>query len=142
MKNKVENLEMTEKRDSKASIPFLLKAAALLIIVYGIFGLAYYTYVVLYSTVNTDFFMHLEYHSFRGNSLYLPLTIEFLIHLGLILSGFLMIYRKKVGAYLFYSSFFVALVFSVFVLDYINLTEIIIGSILLIIILVNRNHLS
>ncbi len=125
----------------KNSLPLLLKATALLLVVYGILGFGYYATVVVYSMINTTFFDQLEYNNFNGNYLYIPLFIDLLIHIGIILSGFLLLYGKKRGAYYYYFSFFFTVGFSAFILNRFNIPEIVIGSIVLIIILLQSSKL-
>jgi len=137
-----ENSEIEEKKNNKKALPFSLKAAALLLIVYGIIGLSYYLFTLLYSIGNNQFLTHLEYKSFNGTYLLIPIFSEVLSHLSIILAGFLTINGKKLGMYFFYFGFFFSICFSFIFLSDINYAEIIIGAIILIIYLLQKNTLK
>ncbi len=128
----IETIE--EQKPDKKRLPFLLKASALLLIVYGIIGLSYYLFTALYSIGNREFLEQLEYSNFKGNALFIPLLIEILLHIIIILAGFFIIYRKKHGPYYFYFALAFSMAFSFFFLGRFNTAEMIIGSILLVII--------
>jgi hypothetical protein len=132
------NITIVKKENRENRLPGLLKGTALLLIVYGITGFIYYFTVVIYSFVNNDFLSNLEYNNFNGNYLYIPLFVDLMIHLAIILSGFLLIYRKKQGTYYYYISYFFTIGFSTFILNRINLPEITLGLIILILIYINR----
>jgi hypothetical protein len=129
-----------EQKPNKKGLPFLLKASALLLIVYGIIGLSYYLFTALYSIGNREFLEQLEYSNFKGNTLFIPLLIEILLHIIIILAGFFIIYRKNQGSYYFYFALTFSMAFSFFFLGRFNTTEMIIGSILLVIIFFTRKQ--
>ena len=131
-----------EEETREKRLPYLIKGTALLLIVYGITGFVYYSSVVINSFVNSNFLSNLKYINFHGNYLYIPLFIDLMIHLAIILSGFLLLYRKKRGTYYYYISFFFTVGFSAFILNRFNLPEILLGFIMLIMIYINRNNLE
>ena len=129
-----------EQKPDKKGLPFLLKASALLLIVYGIIGLSYYLFTALYSIGNREFLEQLEYSNFKGNALFIPLLVEILLHITIIMAGFFIIYRKKQGSYYFYFALVFSMVFSFFFLSRFNTAEMIIGFILLVIIFFTRKQ--
>ena len=137
-----ENSEIEEENNNIKELPFLLKAVALLLIVYGIIGLSYYLFTLIYSIGNNQFLTHLEYKSFNGTYLLIAIFSEVLLHFSIILAGFLTFYRKKSGMYFFYFAFFFSIGFSFIFLSDINYAEIIIGAIILIIYLLQKNTLK
>ena len=137
-----ENSEIQEKKNNIKELPFSLKAAALLLIVYGIIGLSYYLFTLLYSIGNNQFLTHLEYKGFNGTYLLIPIFSEVLSHLSIILAGFLTFNGKKLGMYFFYFAFFFSIGFSFIFLSDINYAEIIIGAIILITYLLQKKTLK
>ncbi len=127
---------------STKPMSLIVKAAALLLIVYGIIGLGYYLFATIYSITNPHFLENLEFKGFKGNALFIPVTIEVLVHISIVLSGFLIFYKKKSGLWFYCFSLFFSLFFFIVFTSYINYAEIIIGSLLLIVLLVYRSRFS
>ena len=123
------------------SLPFVVKAAALLLIVYGIIGLAYYLFTAIYSIANPHFLESLEFKNFKGNALFLPIIIELLVHGAIIISGFFIFSRKKAGLWFFYFSLFFSLFFFIVFARYFNYAEIIIGFLILVTLVGYRSRL-
>ena len=141
MVESIENISSVKDKNAR-SLPFILKAAALLLIVYGIIGLGYYLFTTIYSLSNSQFLENLAFKNFKGNALFIPVAIEILVHISLVLSGFLIFYKKKTGLWFFYFSLFFSLFFFIVFTSYINYAEIIIGFLVLAILFGYRSHLS
>lgn len=142
METITENSKIEEKKLNKKELPFLLKAVALLLIVYGITGLSYYLFTLLYSIGNNQFLTHLEYKNFTGTYLLIPVSSAVLLNLSIVLAGFLTFYGKRSGMYFYYFAFFFSVGFSFIFLSDINYAEIIIGAIILIIYLLQKKTLK
>ena len=140
----VESIENTSsvKPNNARPLPFILKAAALLLIVYGIIGLGYYLFTTIFSLSNPQFLENIEFNNFKGNTLFIPVTIKILVHISIVLSGFLIFYKKKAGRWFFYFSLFFSLFFFIVFTSYINYAEIVIGFLVLVILFVYRSRLS
>ena len=141
----IENSGNTGKTDVEQTtkpMPLMIKAIALLLIVYGVIGLSYYLFATIYSISNPHFLENLEFKSFKGNALFIPLTVEVLVHISIVLSGFLIFYKKKSGLWFYCFSLFFSLLFFIIFTSYINYAEIIIGSLLLIVLLGYRSRFS
>lgn len=135
------HINNTEIKQTIKPLPLLVKAAALLLIVYGIIGLSYYLFDLVYSIINPHFLESLKFKNFVGKTLFIPIIIEILVHISVVLAGFLIFYKKKSGLYFYYFSLFFSLIFFILFLNHINFAEIIIGSILLLILFLYRSHL-
>ena len=127
---------------STRSMPLIVKAVALLLTVYGVIGLGYYLFAAIYSISNPHFLENLEFKSFKGNALFIPVAVEVLVHISIVLSGLLIFYKKKSGLWFFGFSLFFSLFFFIVFTSYINYAEIIIGSLLLIVLLGYRSRFS
>jgi phosphatidylserine synthase len=141
----IENSGNTGKTDVEQTtkpMPLMIKAIALLLIVYGVIGLSYYLFAAIYSISNPHFLENLEFKSFKGDALFIPLTVEVLVHISIVLSGFLIFYKKKSGLWFYCFSLFFSLLFFIIFTSYINYAEIIIGSLLLIVLLGYRSRFS
>jgi len=97
-------------------LPFLVKAASLLLIVYGIISLGYYLFTTVYSIGNPEFLKNLEYSGIEGNYLFVPLAIEILVHSFFVIAGFLIIKGKKRGTYYFYFGYIIGIGYTTFFL--------------------------
>jgi phosphatidylserine synthase len=141
----IENSGNTGKTDVEQTtkpMPLMIKAIALLLTVYGVIGLSYYLSATIYSIMNLHFLENLEFKSFKGDALFIPLTVEVLVHISIVLSGFLIFYKKKSGLWFYCFSLFFSLLFFIIFTSYINYAEIIIGSLLLIVLLGYRSRFS
>ncbi len=142
MKIDTEQSNNIPEAQSVKPLPFLVKATALLLIVYGVIGFGYYLFVLIYSIVNPHFLENLTFNKFSGNTLFIPVSIEVLVHVSVLLSGFLLLYKKKTGLYFYYFSLFFSLFYFIVIHSYINYAEIIMGFLLLIILVGYRSRLS
>ena len=136
------NTGNTDVEQTTKPMPLMIKAIALLLIVYGVIGLSYYLSATIYSIMNLHFLENLEFKSFKGDALFIPLTVEVLVHISIVLSGFLIFYKKKSGLWFYCFSLFFSLLFFIIFTSYINYAEIIIGSLLLIVLLGYRSRFS
>ncbi len=116
MEKEHESIEQQPVIVQQKKLPFLVKAASLLLIVYGIIGLGYYLFTTVYSIGNPGFLKNLEYSSVKGNYLFVPLTIEILVHSFFVIAGFLIIKGKKRGTYYFYFGYIIAIGYTTFFL--------------------------
>lgn len=141
MSKAIENRSDVTGDTPSKSLPFMVKAAALLLIVYGMIGLAYYLFTAVYSIANPQFLESLEFKNFKGSALFLPITIELLVHVSIIISGFFIFSGKKAGLGFFYFSLFFSLFFFIVFARYFNYAEIIIGFLMLVILVGYRSRL-
>lgn len=142
MINNVENSNDTNVEQTTKPLPLLVKATTLLLIVYGIIGLSYYLFTTIYSLSNLHFLENLEFKNFEGNALFIPVSVEVLVHVSVVLSGFLIFYKKKAGLYFYYFSLFFSLFFFIVFTGYFNYAEIIIGFLILLILAGYRSYFS
>lgn len=104
----------------KKSTPFLLKVVSILLLIDGVIGFLFFTVVMAYQYTNPEFLSGWGYGQYSGSLLYLILSIYIMVHLGLILSAFLILNRKKQGIYILTLSLFVLEILSFLLYDEIN----------------------
>ncbi len=142
MKKDTEQPNNIPEAQTAKPLPFLVKATALLLIVYGVIGFGYYLFALIYSVVNPHFLENLTFNKFSGNALFIPVSVEVLVHISVLLSGFLLLYKKKTGLYFYYFSLFFSLFYFIVIHNYINYAEIITGFLLLIILVGYRSRFN
>ncbi len=116
MEKEHENIKQQSVIVRQKKFPFLVKAASLLLIVYGLIGLGYYLFTTIYSIGNPEFLKDLEYSGVEGNYLFVSLSIEILVHAFFVIAGFLIIKGKKRGMYYFYLGYIIAIGYTTFFL--------------------------
>lgn len=104
----------------KKSTPFLLKVVSVLLLIEGVIGFLFFTVVMVYQYANPEFLSGWGYGHYSGSALYLILSIYSMVHLGLILSAFLILNRKKQGIYILTLSLFVLEILSFLLYDEVN----------------------
>jgi len=123
-------------------LPFLVKLTALLLIVYGFIGFGYYLFTLIYSLSNPHFLDTLKFNGFEGNMLFIPLSVEVVVHIAVMMSGFFLLYKKKSGLYFYYFAVLFSLFFFVVFTAYLNYTEIAIGSLMFFVLWGYRSRLE
>jgi hypothetical protein len=142
MNNTINTEQIAEKKDDKKKLPFLVKAVALFLIVYGGIGFFYYLFVLIFSLINPQFLHNLQYESFKGTYLLMPLFFKVIFNAAFIIAGIFFLLRKRKGQHFFYYTIFVSFLFSLFFLNYFNVIDFAIILIILIIIWINKHHFS
>ncbi len=142
MDEKKKNISPNINKVSKAgtsSFPFLVRVAAMFIIVYGFINFIYYSAVFTYSFINPQFLENLEYADFRSNWLLMPVTFKMLLGLVYVISGIFIFKRNKRGVIIYYFSYFISLFFSLFFLSYFNIVDFSFGILTVFILFYFRN---
>ncbi len=129
-------------KSEKDNFPFLVKAVALLIIVYGFINFVYYSIVFIYSFINPEFFKNLEYADFRSNWLLMPVSFKILLGGVYIIAGVLIFKKYKRGGVIFYFSYFISFFFSLVFLSNFNIVDFSFGIIAVITLFSFRNNIN
>ena len=141
MEKKPETIEQPPLEVPQNKIPFLVKAVSLLLIVYGFIGFGYYFFATIYSIGNPDFLKNLDYSGIKGSHLFVPLAIEVIIHLLLIIAGFMLFRGKKRGTYYFYPGYIIAIGYTTFFLGSFSIIETGIGLLVATILIIYNKRL-
>ena len=137
------NMSVAEKTENgNNSLPFLVNAVALFLIVYGVINFIYYSAVLIYSFINPEFFKDLQYSEFKSNWLILPVSFMILINVIYFVSGILILYKVKKAVTAYYFSFFISVFFSLFFMGNFNFIDFGLGMISIIILVYFRKNLN
>ena len=120
---------------TKPKLPMLLQVCAIIIIVMGVVGFLFFALTSIYQNNNSDFLLNL---GMNNQYTHIDVYILFMaiLHLILIISGFLILRVKKIGFYLFFSGFLILLASEVFIDNKLILTHMVVGLILVFIFLI------
>jgi hypothetical protein len=108
---------------TRHSLPFLVKAVAVFLLVYGAVNGFYYLAVFVYSLINPDFLKDLTFGDFKGNWLLMPVIFKMIFGWSFVLSGLFIFLRKPYAKTIYYFAFFISFFFSLFFLSYFNYVD-------------------
>ena len=138
--NKKSVAEKTENGNN--SLPFLVNAVALFLIVYGVVNVIYYSAVLIYFFINPEFLKELQYSDFKSDWLILPVSFKILLNVVYFTSGILILYKVKKAVTAYYFSFFISVFFSFFFMGNFNFIDFGLGMISIIILVYFRKNLN
>ena len=124
----------------KETLPFLVKAVAVFLLIYGAVNGLYYLSVLIYSFINPDFLKDLNFGDFKGAWLLMPVIFKLVFGLLFILAGLFILWRKPYAKTIYYFSFFISFFFSLFFLSYFNYVDFGAGIVSIIILYFYKNR--
>ncbi len=101
----------------RKSVPFFLRAIAILLLVTGIFGLLYYVTVTLFQVTGRNFLYDFRYKGFDETGLYFIIFLYIALYSGLVISALQLLRLKRKGMYLYGISLVVFALLSYFLQD-------------------------
>jgi len=112
---------------AKQDIPILLKISAVLIIIMSITGFLFFAIASLYQFYDTKFLTDINVKNSLYPNLNSYVIIQSVLHIGMLISAFLILKLKKTGLYLLLT-IFIALLSSEFIFENnFNLAHLVIG---------------
>ena len=132
---------VSSHKSKTGSVPFLLRAVAILILVSGALGLFFYLTVTVYELAGRNFLFDFGYKNFNEQGLYVILFLLIFLNSGLVISAILLLRLKKTGMYLYGISFIVYALLSYLLQDDFGWTIPVIGLALFLTIFIYRKRL-
>lgn len=123
-------------------LPFLLKAAAIYILIYSIFGILFFATVLFYQLIDRNFLIDWKYNGFNGVTIIIYLMLQAVLHGGLFMSSIQILKHKKTGFYIFTISFIILTALSFFINYEFGLVTSIIGFLVFIALLIHKRALN
>lgn len=123
-------------------VPFFLRAAAILLLVTGAFGLIFYLTVLIFQLLGRNFLYEFRYKGFDETGLYFILFLYIALNSGLVISALQLLKLKRVGMYLYGISFVVFALLSYILQDDFGWILPGIGMLLLFVILLHLRKLT
>jgi hypothetical protein len=124
------------------SIPFFLRAIAVLFMVTGLLGLLFYAGVMIFQIAGRNFLYEFRYKGFGETGLYAIIAVYILLNFSLMLSGLKLLRLRKTGIYLYGISYVVFLLLSYVLQDNFGWFVLAIGFFIFIIILLHLRKLN
>lgn len=134
--------EIIIDRPPQKVVPFFLRFVAILILVTGVLGLLFYLIVTFYQITGRNFLYDFGYKGFDTQGLYLILTLNILLNMGLLISALQLLKLKKAGMYLFGITYLVFALLSFSIQEDNGWVTPVIGGVIFLIIFIFRKKMS